>query len=137
MMRTLLSLVFVCLIHFLGGIQDENMRSSYCNIMPHHRLTGRLIKTTTAGTELTCALKCLRNEQCKSCSFQAIPQKIGICELNSKTLRSQTYDPALIYDENFAFISLENVSFTQTLTVKRHFCSHRVHLLTLILRLYC
>ena len=81
--------------------------------MPHHRLTGHLITTTTADSELTCAHKCLRNEQCKSCNFQAIPQKTGICELNSKTLRSQTYDPALIYDENFVFISMENVSFTQ------------------------
>ena len=112
MMRTLLSLAFVCLIHFLGGIRDENMGSSYFNMMPHHSLTGGLITTTTADTELKCAHKCLRNEQCKSCNFQAIPHKIGICELNSKTLRSQTYDPALIYDENFVFISLANVSFT-------------------------
>ena len=133
MMRTLLSLTFVCLIHFLEGIRDENMRSSYFNIMPRHRLTGHLITTTTADSELTCAHKCLRNEQCKSCNFQAIPQKIGICQLNSKTLRSQTYDPALIYDENFVFISLENVSFTQNLPVKRYFCSPRVHLLTLII----
>ena len=97
--------------------------------------TGHLIATTTADTDLTCPHKCLHNEQCKSCNFQAIPRKTGICELNSKTLRSQTYDPALIYDENFVFISLENVSFTQTLTVKRYSCSHRAHLLTLILRL--
>ena len=133
MMRTLLSLAFACLIHFLGGIGEENMRSSYFNMMPHHRLTGHLITTTTADSELTCSQKCLRNEQCKSCNFQAIPQKNGICQLNSKTLRSQTYDPALIYDENFVFISLENVSFTQSLTFKRYFCSHRAHLLTLII----
>ena len=80
--------------------------------MPHHRLTGHLITTTTADTELACTHKCLRNEQCKSCNFQAILHEIGICELNSKTLRSLTHDPALIYDENFVFISLENVSFT-------------------------
>ena len=137
MMWTLLSLAFVYLIHFLGGIREENMRSSYFNMMPHHRLTGHLITTTTADTELTCAHKCLRNEQCKSCNFQAIPLKIGICELNSKTLRSQTYDAALIYDENFVFISLENVSFSQTLTVKCYFRSDRVHLLITILILYC
>ena len=82
MMRTLLSLAFVFLIHFLGGIPDENMRSSYFNMMPHHRLTGHLITTTTADTELTCAHKYIRNEECKSCNFQAIPQKTGICKLN-------------------------------------------------------
>ena len=111
-MRTLLSLAFLGLIHFLGGIRDENMGSSYFNMMPHHRLTGSLIITSTADTELTCAHKCLRNEQCKSCNFQAIPHKIGICELNSKALRSRTYDPALIYDENFVFVSWANVGFT-------------------------
>ena len=137
MMRTLLSLAFICLIHFLGGIRDENMRSSYFNMMPHQRLTGHLITTTTADTELTCALMCLRNEQCKSCNFQTIPLKIGFCELNSKTLRSQTYDPALIYDENFVFISLENVSFSQILTVKRYFRSDIVHSLITILIFYC
>ena len=136
MMRSLLSLAFVCLIHFLGGIRDENMRSSYLNMMPHHRLTGHLITTTTADTELACALMCLRNEECKSCNFQAIPHEIGICELNSKTLRSQTYDPALIYDENFVFISLENVSFSQTLIVKRYFRGDIVHLLITIFILF-
>ena len=137
MMRTLLSLAFVCLIHFLGGIRDENTRSSYFNMLPHHRLTGHLITTTAADTELTCAHKCLSNEQCKSCNFQSIPQKIGICELNSKTLRSKTYDPALIPDENFVFISLQNVSFTQILTVKRYFCSHRIFLFYLYYICYC
>ena len=132
MMRSLLSLAFVCLIHFLGGIRDENMRSSYLNMMPHHRLTGHLITTTTADTEQACALMCLRNEECKSCNFQAIPHEIGICELNSKTLRSLTYDPALIYDENFVFISLENVSFSQTLIVKHYFRGDNVHLLITI-----
>ena len=136
MMRTLLSLAFVCLIHFLGGIRDENMQSSYFNMMPHHRPTGHLITTTTAEKELTCALMCLRNEECKSCNFQAIPHEIGICELNSKTLRSQTYDPALIYDENFVFISLENVSFSQTLIVKRYFRGDIVHLLITIFILF-
>ena len=132
-MRTLLSLAFVCLIHFLGGIRDENMRSSYFNMMPHHRLTGHLITTTTAEKELACALMCLRNEECMSCNFQAIPHEIGICELNLKTLRSQTYDPALIYDENFVFVSLENVSFSQTLIVKGCFRSDIFHLLITIL----
>ena len=51
-------------------------------MMPHHRLTGHLITTTTADTELTCAHKYIRNEECKTCNFQAIPQKTGICKLN-------------------------------------------------------
>ena len=76
--------------------------------MPHHRLTEQLIATTTADTELTCAYKCLRNEQCKSCHFKAIPQKN--CELSSKSLFSQIHDPALKNDENSLYISLEHVS---------------------------
>ena len=111
MMTTFLSLAFVCLIHFVEGIREENTRSSYFNMMPSHRLTGHMITTTTADTELTCSHKCLSNEQCRSCNFKAIPQKVGICELNSQTLISQTHDPALIFDADFVFISLEDVSF--------------------------
>ena len=110
-MRTLLSLAFVCLIHFVEGVRDENTRSSYFNMMSHHRLTGHLTATTTADTELMCAHKCLHNKQCKSCNFKAFPQKAGICELNSRTLISQTHDPALIDDADFVLISLEDVSF--------------------------
>ena len=113
MMRALLSLAVVCFIHFVEGNRDENTRSSYFKMMPHHRLTGHLITTTTADTELTCSHKCLRNKRCKSCSFRAIPQPGSICELNSRTSLSQSHDPALINDVDFVFISLEDVSFTQ------------------------
>ena len=122
-MRTPLSLAFVCLVHLVEGNRHENTRSSYFNMIPQHRLTGHLITTTTADTELACAHKCLRNEQCKSCNFKEIPQKLSFCELNSKPLLSQTHNPALIHDESFLFISLKHVSFTQTITVKRYFCS--------------
>ena len=123
-MRTLLFLAFVCLIHFVEGIRDENTRSSYFNMMSQHRLTGHLITTTTADTKLTCARKCLRNELCKSCNFKAIPQKFGICQLNSQTLISQTYDPALILDADFVFISLEDVSFNPIITARQYFYSY-------------
>ena len=114
-MRALLSLAFVCLIHFVEGVQEENTRSSYFNMLPHHRLTGQLITTTTADTELTCDRKCLRNEQCKSCNFKAIPQTVGVCELSSRTLISQTHDSALMHVADFVFISLEDVRFPVTL----------------------
>ena len=114
-MRALLSLAFVCLIHFVEGVREENTRSSYFNMLPHHRPTGQLITTTTADTELTCARKCLRNEQCKSCNFKAIPQTVGVCKLSSRTLISQTHDSALMHDADFVFISLEDVRFPVTL----------------------
>ena len=117
MMRTLLCLVFVCLILFVEGIRDEKTRSSYFNMMPHHRLTGHLITTTIADTEITCAHKCLHNEQCKSCNFKTIPQIVGVCELNSQTLITQMHGPALIYDANSVFISLKDVSFTSTIVI--------------------
>ena len=129
MKRILLYLAFVCHIHFVRGVRDENTRSSYFNMMRHHRLTGHLITTTTADTELTCAHKCLRNEKCKSCNFKAIPNKIGICELNSRTLLSQTHDPALIHDAHFVFVSLEDVSFTPTIT--DHYCLFHTRILIL------
>ena len=116
-MRTLLSVAF--LINLSKGTRDENTRSSYFNIMPHNRLTGHLITTTTADTEFTCARQCLHTEKCKSCNFKTVPLKIGICELNSRTLLSQTYDPALINDVHFVFISLEDVSFTPIITAGR------------------
>ena len=89
--------------------------------MPHHRLTGHMIATTTADTKLMCAYQCLRNEQCKSCNFKTIRQNVGICELNSQPSPSESPEPALIQDANFLFISLENVSFTPAITVRRYF----------------
>ena len=97
--------------NLLGGEQNVNSRSQLCSFINGRRLKGHLIASTTAASELSCALKCLIHSHCKSFNFGVGEESCGICELNSRTLLSQIHDPSLIHDKGFVFASSNMVSF--------------------------
>ena len=112
-MKTIFALAVFCTVLFFGGSKVEGIfQSSYYNIRSEHRLAGHVIKTTITHSELACAHKCLALDGCKSSNFRTNENKHDNCELNSRGLLSQIFDPDLIHDEGFVFISHENVSYT-------------------------
>ena len=96
----------------IRAVQSIDFRSSLFSLMPGHRLDGYLIISTTAASELSCAHKCLRQDECQSCNFGVGQENRGTCELNSRGLITQIHDPALIHDGEFVFISPETVRFS-------------------------
>ena len=116
-MRKILALLALCFAQYVGGIREGNFRSNFFKTLPKHRMTGHVIKTVTASSQLLCAQKCLAHDACKSCNFRTSGDHYKICELNSRGLLSQAHDPDLAHDEVFLFIYVENVSINVFVSV--------------------
>ena len=110
-MKSLFGLVVLSTLQLVRAEENVKFRSSLYSLIPGHRLNGYLISSTTAASELSCAHKCLRHDECQSCNFGVGQENRGTCQLNSRGLMSQTYDPALTDDGDFVFISPEMVSY--------------------------
>ena len=110
-MKTILAMFTLCVVQYVEGIRDENSQSRFFNTLPKHRLTGHVFKTTTAGSQLSCAHKCLAHETCKSCNFRTSGVHHKNCELSLQGLLSVTNVPDLAHAEWFYFINAENVSW--------------------------
>ena len=109
-MKTILAMFALCVVQYVGGIREDSFRSSFFSILPKLRLTGHVIKTTTAGSQISCAHKCLAHKACKSCNFMTSREHHKNCELSSRGLLSQTFDPDLVHGEEYDFIYVENVN---------------------------
>ena len=109
-MKAVIVLVALCIVQFLGGITENNFRSSYFHVLPEHRLMSHVITTTNIDSELSCAHKCLSFDGCKSGNFKTSGEKHENCELSTRGLLSEARDPDLVHDNEFVLMYLENVS---------------------------
>ena len=131
-MRSILAVLALCVVKCVGGIKEGNFRSSFFNTLPEHRLTGHVFKTITAGSQLSCAQKCLAHDACKSCNFRTSGERHSTCELSSRGPLPQTHDPDLAHDKEFVLIYVENVNIFVSISFfifhrSQIDCNHRLN----------